>query len=335
VRDGSTSASDWVANLPIAQYPQGFDPAQGYLASANQQPIDPRATSAWWGGSYDPWRAMRINTLLRADSGMTAQKMRAFQTDPGSARADFFAPAFLLAADRVLARGEPGVNHDVLKQARQLLAEWDRRYTKDNRRAVLFEEAMRTLVGRTWDELATEPSGTRRVATPSTAVLAELLSDSASVWWDDRSTPRVENRDDILAASLAAALQTTRRRYGDPSSDTWRWDHIRFANANHLLRLPALSATNLPVQGGPATLSPSSGGGTHGSSWRMVVELGPELEAWSTYPGGQSGNPVSPRYRDRIPLWLNGELEPVRLPRTSDALAPAQRSAQLTLLPPK
>jgi penicillin amidase len=278
---------------------------------------------------------LQINKLLRADSAMTVQKMRAFQTDPGSVRADLFVPAFLRAAERVLERGEPGVNHDVLAQSRQLLAEWDRRYTKDNKRAVLFEEAMRTLVGRTWDELVTEPGGTRRVATPSTAVLAELLADSNSVWWDDQTTRQVENRDDILAASLAAALLTTRGRYGEPSSDRWRWDRIRFANANHLLRLPALSATNLPVQGGPSTLAPSSGAGTHGPSWRMVVELGPELEAWSTYPGGQSGNPVSPRYRDRIPLWMNGELEAVRLPRTLDALVPTQRSAALTLLPRK
>jgi penicillin amidase len=227
------------------------------------------------------------------------------------------------------------VNHEVLAQARRLLAEWDRRYTKDNRRAVLFEEAMRTLPARTWDELATEPGGTRRVATPSSAVLAELLADSTSVWWDDRTTSQVETRDDILAATLASALLTTRGRYGDPSSDNWRWDHIRFAHANHLLRLPALSALNLPVQGGPGTLAPSLGSGTHGPSWRMVVELGPELTAWSTYPGGQSGNPVSPRYRDRIPLWMNGELEAVRFPRTNESLAPAQRSAHLTLLPPR
>ncbi len=331
IRDGSASANDWRGNLPLPQYPQGFDPPQGYLASANQQPIDPRVAAGYWGGSYDPWRALRINALLRADSSMTPNTMREFQTDPGSARADLFVPSFLLAAQAVIDRRSTSVNLELLGRARALLVEWDRRYTKDNRRAVLFEEAMRILANRTWDELAAEPSGTRRVATPSSAVLAELLSDPSSVWWDDRSTPNVEMRDDILAASLVSALQAVRGRYGDPSSDAWRWDHVRFANANHLLRIPALSALQLPVQGGPGTLNPSSGTGTHGSSWRMVVELGPELKAWSTYPGGQSGNPVSAHYRDRLPLWLRGELSQVRVPHGAGDLTPAQRSAQLTL----
>jgi len=333
VRDGSLSANDWQGELPSTRYPHAFDPAQGFLASANQQPIDPRVAVGWWGGSYDPWRAVRINTLLRADSAVTVSAMRDFQTDPGSARADLFVPSFLLASQHALLRNSKNVDLDALMKARQLLVQWDRRYTKDNRRAVLFEEAMRELVNRTWDELATEPGSTRRVATPSSAVLAELMADSLSAWWDDRSTPQVEQRDDILTASLAAAYVTVRARYGDPSGDGWRWDHIRFANVNHLLRLPALSALKLPMQGGPGTLSPSSGTGTHGSSWRMVVELGPELQAWATYPGGQSGNPISTRYRNRIPIWMKGELEPVRLPRMPNALESAQRSSELTLLP--
>jgi penicillin amidase len=65
----------------------------------------------------------------------------------------------------------------------------------------------------------------------------------------------------------------------------------------------------------------------------MVVELGPELQAWATYPGGQSGNPISTRYRNRIPIWMKGELEPVRLPRMPNALESAQRSSELTLVP--
>ncbi len=335
IRDGTLSASDWRGELPVSQYPQSFDPPQGFLASANQQPIDPITSAAWWGGNYDPWRALRINALLRADSAMTPETMQRFQTDPGSARAELFAPQFLAAAKRVIATGSSGVNRDVLVEAHALLADWDRRYTKENTRAVLFEEAMRELVRRTWDELSADSSGGRRVATPPTAVLAELLADSASAWWDDRVTSHVERRDDILAASLAGALQIVRGRNGDPASGGWRWDKIRHANVNHLLRLKALSALEVPVQGGPGTLSPSTGNGTHGASWRMVVDLGPEIKAWTTYPGGQSGNPVSARYRDRIPLWMNGQLEPAQVPRDAKSLVGSHRAAELVLRPRK
>jgi penicillin amidase len=333
LRDGTRRASDWTGALPIAAYPQSLDPAQAYLASANQQPIDPRVTRDWWGGSYDPWRALRINTLLRADSSVTPEAFRRYQTDPGSARADLFVPYFLTAAQRVLAQANMDTESARLSEASGLLSQWDRRYTRDNRRAVLFEAAMQELVARTWDELAVTPGSARRVVTPSGGVLAELLADSASVWWDDRSTRAVEERDDILVASLIAALAATRAKYGDPNGDGWRWDRIRHANVAHLLRLPALSALEIPVQGGPGTLSPSSGNGSHGPSWRMVVELGPELRAWATYPGGQSGNPVSPRYLDRLPQWTRGELSPVNVPATPSALDAAHRSSVLTLRP--
>lgn len=65
----------------------------------------------------------------------------------------------------------------------------------------------------------------------------------------------------------------------------------------------------------------------------MVVELGPERRAWATYPGGQSGNPISPRYRDRIRGWENGELEPVRLPASPAGLDRALTSSTLRLRP--
>jgi penicillin G amidase len=332
VRDGTSRASDWTGWVSRERLPQAVDPTQGFLASANQQPVDPRAAQAWWGGSYDPWRALRINALLRADSAVTPEAMRRFQTDPGSARADLFAPQFLAAAQRVLSRAGSDRRHADLAAAAALLGEWDRRYTKEDRRAVLFEGAMQELVTRTWDELA-PPASTRRVITPSTAVLYELLMDSSSVWWDNGLTPAVEHRDDILAASLVAALDNARRRYGDPAGEGWRWDRIRHANVNHLLRLPSLSSLAIPVQGGPGTLAPSSGSGTHSASWRMVVELGPTVRAWATYPGGQSGNPFSPRYRDRLTQWAHGELEAVHLPGSPERLAASHRSAALLLHP--
>ena len=194
VRDGSKSSSDWTGVLPLTRYPAAVDPAQGYLASDNQEPVDPDMPNpsggAYLGANWEsPWRAARINTLLRADSQVTPDDMRRWQTDPGSARADYFVPYFLAAARRADSAGRASAE---LRQAARLLGEWDRRYTRDNERAVLFEAAMTQQARRAWSRLTLDSA--RRgapVATPSTAVLAELLNDPASVWWSDPRTPRV------------------------------------------------------------------------------------------------------------------------------------------------
>jgi penicillin amidase len=334
LRDGSLSANDWVGSLPVERYPFSMNPAQGFLASANQQPVDPKDNPAYLGSDwYSPWRALRINSLLRADSAMTAAKMQRMQTDPGSARADAFVPEFLAAAGR---EKKAGRSDAALERAAQLLGKWNRRYTKENHRAVLFEMAMDELGSATWDELGTvsrPQRGSRpNPQLPETQILLSLMKDSANAWWDDHRTTARETRDAILAASLKKALATAEQMHGKPDGDGWKWSNVRHANIYHLLRLPAFSRLDLPVQSGPSTLSPSGERGTQGASWRMVVELGPEIRAWGTYPGGQSGNPSSARYADRLPKWLNGQLDPILFPRTPAALNPKRVISVLTVV---
>jgi penicillin amidase len=336
VFDGTTSASDWVGWWPSERQPFALNPQQGYVASANQQPIDPAEDATYLGVDwFPPWRAMHINRLLRDLDSVTPLDMQRFQTDPGSTRADRFVPWFLAASRRLTQAGRDPAG---LVAAAALLAEWDRRYTRENTRAVLFELAMDELEDRTWDELVPrregEGSSARRVATPMESVLHRLLYDEHSAWWDVRATADVvEDRDLILGESLAAALERATERYGDASGDGWRWEGVRHANIYHLLRLRSLSALGLSVQGGPSTLSPSSGSGIWGASWRQVVELGPEVTARVIYPGGQSGNPVSPRYDDRIAEWQHGQLDSALVPATPAALPVERVVATLVLRP--
>jgi penicillin G amidase len=318
IRDGSRSSSDWTGYLPRERYPQAVDPAQGFVASANQQPVDPATSTDYFGGDYEPWRALRINRILREDSAVTVDAMRRYQTDPINERARFFLPYFTSIPESEGAR---------------LLGGWDGSYTTDNRRAVLFEAAMRELAMYTWDELLREEGNFRsgRVATPGSDVLARLMTDSTSEWWDIRSTIERERRDDIVRMALDNALATLQRDSGEPGDDRWLWSNVRRANVNHLLRLPSFSARDIPVQGGPGNLSPSFGDGTHGASWRMVVELGDEVRGWGIYPGGQSGSPVSDRYRDRVARWQAGELDELIFPRRGEEIT--QPSATVILRP--
>jgi penicillin amidase len=333
--DGTVSAGDWTGYWPIERYPMGLRPAQGYLASANQEPMDSLDDATYLGTDWpSPWRAMRINRLLRDNAAVTVDDFRRFQTDPGNERAELFVPLFIDAA-AALGGAHAGEGTD-LERGAALLRAWDRRYTRDNTVAVLFELAMDELESRVWDELLPpmQPDMTHpptRVATPGEAVLWRALNDSAGIWCDDRRTLMVEPCRMIVAQSLAAAYRSAVARFGEPGGERWRWDRNRYANIWHLLRQPALSALHLPVQGGPGNLNPSSGGGTHGSSWRMVVELRDDVRAWVTYPGGQSGNPMTRRYDDRIGQWGAGELEAALFPRTIDELAANQVMARLDL----
>jgi len=330
VRDGSFRANDWIGWLPVAQYPTGRDPMQGFLASANQEPVDPRESSAYLGADWpSPWRAIRINTLLRADSQVTPAAMQRFQTDPGSAAADRFVEQFLRAAAAVLATDS---SRTALARAARLLGEWDRRYSLDSRRAVLFESALGALGRLTWDELI--PAGDSVPAVqPAQEILAALLDQPDNPWWDDRRTAAVEDRDVTLARALEVGLERAIARYGEPEGNGWTWSAIRRMQVRHLLGLPALSRRDLALASGTGTLNPSSTGGNHGASWRMVVELGPEVRSWTTYPGGQSGNPLGAGYTDRLAQWTAGDLGEARFPRSAMELPPERVSGAVSMSP--
>jgi penicillin G amidase len=319
VHDGTTRASDWIGDWAPSAWPRSTNPAQGFLASANQEPQDPRDQPRYLGANWlAPWRALRINHLLRRDSAVTAETMRRWQTDPGSARAEHFVPYLVRAARTQTA-------DTALAHAARLLAAWDRRYTLTTEAATLFEAVMPEITARLWDEL---PAG----LLPGTGAVLALLDDPDNVWWDDRRTAeRVERRDDILAGALRAGYAATVRVYGVPEAGGWRWSSVHQTDISHVLGIPSLSVRDLSVPGGPSTISPSSvTGGTEGSSWRMVVELGPTVRGWGTYPGGQSGNPASPRYDDRLAEWTRGGLSALRFPPAATAI---HASARLVLHP--
>lgn len=332
--DGRTRATDWIGFRPVERYPQSVNPAQGYLASANQQPIDPLYDALYLGVDphFEIWRALQINRLLRTDSAVTPEAMRRYQTDPGSVRADRLVPAFVHAARTRMTAGDTSRS---LAAAETMLGAWDRRYTRDNTAARLFETALGEALGMLWDEFIPDGSTSPRVR-PSESRLLQLLADSTSAWWDHRRTADLrEDRDRVLAAALASAYDTLRVEFGDPASTPWTWGRVAPARPRHLLHLDGFAAPETPIDGGRGTLNPSIGSSraNFGASWRMVAELDRTPRILATYPGGQSGNPASPRYLDRLPRWASGALDTVLVPRTPADLAASDVRARLTLRP--
>ena len=82
-------------------------------------------------------------------------------------------------------------------------------------------------------------------------------------------------------------------------------DRYKDTHIDHLTKLPAFSRLHLPIGGGEHIINATKA--VHGPSWRMVVSLTPQTEAYGIYPGGQNGNPGSKFYDNGIDKWVQGE----------------------------
>ncbi|MGC1515656.1 MAG: penicillin acylase family protein, partial [Maribacter sp.] len=74
---------EWDGYLPIVKKPHDYNPAKGFIATANQNVI-PEDYTHWDAVGYswaDPFRGDRVDEVLHADSALTMHDMKALQTD--------------------------------------------------------------------------------------------------------------------------------------------------------------------------------------------------------------------------------------------------------------
>ncbi len=121
-------------------------------------------------------------------------------------------------------------------------------------------------------------------------------------FWGQR--PARERKEPLSA--LAAAVSEMERLYGSIEVPWGKVHRIRYGG----LDLPIAGSGN------PSTLwmayGPVKQGIMYcdsGSSFTMVVQLGPRVVAYSLIPYGESADPGSPHYADQVPLKSRGELK--------------------------
>jgi penicillin amidase len=137
-------------------------------------------------------------------------------------------------------------------------------------------------------------------------LIEALLRDTAFPFIDNVETPEKEDLKNIVTASFQKAV--TQLTALD-RSDSLSWYRYKDAGVQHLLRLPELSRMHLKTGGGTNIINATKK--FHGPSWRMVVHLTDDTEAYGIYPGGQSGNPGSPYYDSFVDQWAKGEYYPL------------------------
>ncbi|MEM2143210.1 MAG: penicillin acylase family protein [Candidatus Thorarchaeota archaeon] len=285
-----------VGSIPYAFIPRSVNPSQGYLQSANQNPVDPTDYGYTILGPFDDgYRGRRIDSLLAADSNVTVLDMMRYQADSLEVRAQRLVPLVIEAWD---ASGE---SNTTVANAVELLRDWNYVMDTDTAAPTLWMFLLKSIHVEVFDEA---PDIDPSLLTSRTSVLEWILHENATYLIDDHRTgDRVETRGEILVRALYRALEMIVAYTGTADPTGWSYGNYHQIHLNHVAFGPAVRIVGGPHRG-QATLNAAPGWNVgHGPSWRMVIDLSNIAESYGVYPGGQSGSFLSPHWEDLFRLW--------------------------------
>ncbi len=295
VMPGIDSSYMWQGYIPSDENPHSINPERGFVSSANQRPAD-SSYPYFIPGGYDLYRGYTINKVLAADSLVTPQDMMDLQNNNFNAMASMLRPVLLSYLDQEsLNEEETGLLN--------LFKSWNLRNDYDEVGPVIFASWIDSLQVAVWNDEWERIN--RSDLFPSEKTLAEaLLRDSSFQYVDNINTPQTETWASVINASFrqaAAALAYIKDK------DEFKWGVQKNTTVYHLLRTSVMpfARKGIPVGGGLHIVNAVQH--SHGPSWRMVVQLTGNTEAWGVYPGGQNGNPGSRYYDQFIDDWAAGK----------------------------
>jgi penicillin amidase len=292
IMPGWDSSYAWQGNIPFQENPFQINPERGFVSSANQRTTD--STYPYYlGKEYPLYRGIDLNHQLSQIQQANITDMMKLQTSNYSIFAATAAPfLFKFLAQASLTPTEQGYFSE--------LKSWNFNYDAEQENPTLFDLTWNALYDTTFhDEYQSAPSYT---AKPFKSTLLEaILRDTTYEFLDDIRTPEKETLENVvLLAFRKAVIQAEKFK----QSDRMIWWKYKDTYVNHLLKLPAFSKGHLNLGGCVDALNAVKS--NHGPSWRMIVSLTRETEAFGVFPGGQSGNPGSKYYDDAVEKWAQG-----------------------------
>lgn len=316
--DGSSRTSAWAGSIPDVENPMAYNPASGFVASANQQSTD-ASYPHYYTGVFEDWRGRYLSERLTATQAATVEDMMALQTDNTS--------LWAREAVRVLLPLTDTTQIDAVERnALQAVATWDHRFEALQNVPVLFDLWMNGLDSLAWDEIYAARDSIP-VQIPEDWRLIDLLRSKPDLaWWDVISTPDQEDAKALVTRAFREAVAHWKEL---SSKGKANWGDFQTTSVRHLARIDAFSVLNLPIGGHKTALNAI--GPSSGPSWRMIVEMGGgDTRAFGIYPGGQSGNPGSPFYRNFLDTWVKGEYRSLQIvPEREQAAEKALLSVEL------
>ena len=296
VMPGVDSSYMWQGMIPAAENPQQVNPERGFVSSANQRPVD--VTYPYFiPGGYDVYRGLQINRNLTKMNGIVPEDMMRLQNDTYNAFAEVATKLMLKYTDvSMLSTDE--------SRFFELIRNWNLRNDVDSKAATVFQVCYDSLEKAVWmDEFLQKD--TMVYVWPSENTLVDALArDSAFSFADNINTSQKETVADVFVSSFKAAAKALLLM---EKENKLAWATHKNTTVYHMLRdaVMPFAKKGLKIGGGKHIINATQH--SHGPSWRMIVHLTEETEAYVVYPGGQVGNPGSKYYDQFIDTWAKGQ----------------------------
>lgn len=296
VMPGADSSYMWQGYIPQSQNPHAYNPTRGFLESANQRPAD--ATYPYFiPGAYITPRGRAIEHFLNSMNGISVEDMMTLQNNYYNILAKDMLPMLLAYTNENMLSAEGKKYFNEIKQ-------WNFDAGPNEVGQTIYYCWMDSLQKNVWeDELSKAGSA---VELPAEETFMELLKIDTTLlgFVDDKNTPFVETLSTQVSNSLNSAAMTLDKSEKDGNLS---WAKFKDPTVYHLLKgaLPSFARMHLQVGGTGTVINAIKK--SHGPSWRMIVQLTANTEAYGVYPGGQSGNPGSQFYDNGVNSWVSGK----------------------------
>jgi penicillin amidase len=296
IMPGQDSSYQWQGIIPNDENPMIKNPERGFVSSANQKSVDPSYPYYLGTASSFPlYRGISVNKRLNSMNQITAKDMQLLQTDNYNVFAEAARPALMKFID-------PSTLSSDASRMLNLMISWNL-YNNENEKGItVFAIIWDSVENAVWgDELA---GANMSLTKPESFVLLDQMNKDSN--WSIADNINTKNKIETLKEQVNIGVEKATKVLLDLEKEgKLSWVAFKATRVSHLTKIPALSRLNLPIGGGENIINATTD--VHGPSWRMVVHLTDEIEAYGLYPGGQSGNPGSPYYDTFINSWAAGK----------------------------
>lgn len=315
---GASGAADWAGFVPFERLPHATNPPSGFLVSANNRIVGDSVPEFYTKMWMSPFRARRIDDLLRVATRLNVEDMNRIQNDTYSYPDAIFAAEATRMAEARVAAGDP--ESKTWSSLLSYIGGWDGRLDVDSVSATVAVRTRRQFV----DQVLKAKLGERasRYSYYGRDSFVVKLIETRPDRWRPEGAPDWES---VFLEAYVAARDALQKELG-PNPSTWKYGRINTLTLAHPLgRVPRLAGLlNLPAMelaGGPATIKAMGVVTGAGPSMRFVADLADFDRTTLVLPAGNSGQHASEHYGDQAEDWRIGKTGP--FPFTEAAVAAA------------